>query len=308
MGSSLLSAVHHSVDSWAHPSGKINPVKHGIGRILWPVDQSARLTRFAWSHRANQGRVSQSSLATLRLARLWVSARILHRPAIVPIGTKSVIVADPGRFASLKAAFANPPDFPEMLVWSNYLRPGDLFIDVGANVGSYTVWAADLGAQVIALEPVQETFQIMLENVRLNGYDVQALQAAAGTACGTTRFTSGFDDQNRIDSTGDIEVEMVAMDSVIGDRKVAGMKIDVEGFEIDVLRGCERALQEQRIGLLQLEWNSTSEGAVNADRTSIVDLLGAYGYGLYRPDNAGALVPVTDHGYGRDVFAQPSPV
>jgi FkbM family methyltransferase len=307
MGSSVLSTLHHSVDSWAHPAGKINPVKRGIGRILWPLDQTAWFTRFAWSHRTNQGRVSRRFLATLKLARLWVCARILHRPSVVPIGTKSVIQADPGRFASLKAAFANPPDFPEMLVWSNYLRPGDLFIDVGSNVGSYTLWAADLGARVIALEPVLETFQIMLENVRLNGYDVQTLQAAAGTTCGSTRFTSGLDDQNRIDSSGDIEVEMVTMDSVIEDRKVAGMKVDVEGFEIDVLRGCERALQEQRIGLLQLEWNSTSESAVNADRTSIVEFLRTYGYGLYRPDSTGTLVPITDYGYGHDVFAQPSP-
>ena len=40
-----------------------------------------------------------------------------------------------------------------MLVWQQALRPGDLFVDVGANIGSYAIWAADLGADVIALEP-----------------------------------------------------------------------------------------------------------------------------------------------------------
>ena len=40
-----------------------------------------------------------------------------------------------------------------MLIWQQVLQSGDLFVDVGTNVGSYTIWAADLGAEVIALEP-----------------------------------------------------------------------------------------------------------------------------------------------------------
>jgi len=63
-----------------------------------------------------------------------------------------------------------------MLAWRRALRDGGLFVDVG----TYTLWAAELGGEVIALEPAADTFGLLLENVALNGYQVQALQAAAG--------------------------------------------------------------------------------------------------------------------------------
>lgn len=75
-----------------------------------------------------------------------------------------------------------------------------------------------------------------------NGYPIKAVQAAAGPTCGTVRFTNARDSENRIEPDSAVETPMVTIDSVIGDRTVAGMKKDVEGFEIDVLRGCHRAL------------------------------------------------------------------
>ena len=63
---------------------------------------------------------------------------------------------------------------------------------------------------------------------------------------------------NCLDPDGAAVTAVLTIDSVIGDRVVAGMKVDVEGFEIDVLRGCEQALSEHRLRLIQLEWNETS--------------------------------------------------
>jgi len=108
-----------------------------------------------------------------------------------------------------------------MLVWSHLLKPGDIFIDVGANVGTYSIWATELGAQVIALEPAEDSYGLLTENVRLNGYKVQTIRAAAGAACGTTHFTRGLDDRNRIYPDGSVQVEMVTIDSLINDQKVA---------------------------------------------------------------------------------------
>ena len=176
---------------------------------------------------------------------------------------------------------------------------------MGANVGTYTIWAAELGAEVIALEPAADTFGLLTENVALNGYEVQAVQAAAGARCGTAGFTSGRDAGNCLDPAGPVQARMVTIDSLVGERQVTGMKIDVEGFEIEVLRGCTRALAEHRIGLIQLEWNASSEQALGTGRQPVADLLAQYGYQLYRPDPAGQLVPVSDPGFGPDVFARP---
>jgi FkbM family methyltransferase len=203
--------------------------------------------------------------------------------------------------------YGNPPDHPEMLAWRRVLGPGDLFLDVGANVGSYTIWAGELGAAVIAFEPAPDTYALLLENIDLNGYHAEAIQAAAGGMCGSARFTSGLDCVNRLDAGGSAEIRMVTIDSVLGQRVAAGMKVDVEGFEIEVLRGCHRALSEHRIMLIQLEWNMGSVAAVGTDRRPVADLLASYGYRLYRADCNGALVSLADVGYGPDVFAAPDP-
>ncbi len=194
-----------------------------------------------------------------------------------------------------------------MLTWRNGLRPGDLFVDVGANVGSYAIWAAELGAEVMALEPADDTFALLEENVALNGYPIKTIHAAAGAAPGTARFTSGRDCVNRFDPAGIAEIAVITIDSIIGNRTIAGMKVDVEGFEIDVLRGCEQALSEHRVRLIQLEWNSTSMQAVGTDRGPVADLLAKHGYSIYSAGPDGSLALLTDLSFCPDVFARPSP-
>ena len=131
------------------------------------------------------------------------------------------------------------------------------------------------------------------------------ITSGAGSHCGTARFTSGLDAGNRLAVDGPAVTELVTVDSLVGDRRVDGMKVDVEGFEIDVLHGAARALAERRIGLIQLEWNEASWSAVGTDRRPVAELLAGHGYRLYRPDADGRLVEVAEPGFGTDVFASP---
>jgi FkbM family methyltransferase len=265
------------------------------------IAASAGVLKFVWKHPANE---RARARALIRAVRFQAFGRVLRRRTLARIGARSRVWAEVHRTGASKVVYANPPDHPEMLVWQRVLRPGDLFVDVGANIGSYAIWAADLGAEAIALEPAEDTFALLLENVALNGYPITTIQAAAGATCGTTRFTSGRDTVNRMDPEGSVETTIVTIDSIIGNRTVTGMKVDVEGFEIDVLRGCERALSEHRIKLIQLEWNRASEEAVAADRRPVADLLATHGYSLFRPDDRGVLVALADPGFGPDVFAR----
>jgi FkbM family methyltransferase len=286
--------------SMSKPSDLVNalaPVTDGLAT-------SVGVVRYVWGHPSNRGyRVR----ALLRAVRYQARARLLHRRTVVRFGERSRLWVDPHRTAASMVLYANPPDLPEMRAWRHALRSGDLFLDVGANIGTYTLWAAELGAEVIALEPAADTFRLLKENVALNGYQVTMVQAAAGDHCGTARFTAGLDAANSLALDGPLVTELVTIDSLIGDRRVAGMKVDVEGFEIDVLRGAARALAEHRIGLIQVEWNQMSTVAVSSDRRPIADLLTSYGYRLYRPDETGCLVPVAEPGFGADVFARPAP-
>lgn len=232
---------------------------------------------------------------------------------MVPIGERSWVWAHRDFSSSMRAAYANPPDWPEMLVWKNRLGPGDLFVDIGANIGLYTIWAAELGAKVIAVEPDPGAAGMLRENLSSNGYGAVIIEAAVADRNGLAKLTGELDVQNHLvlgPSTyedGCRDVRVLTLDDIIGDRCVAGVKIDVEGAEALVLKGGMRALSEGRIRCLQLEWNDRSIVLLRESRSSIIALLQLVGYDLYRPDSDGVLVRVDEPSMGDpDVFALPS--
>ena len=206
--------------------------------------------------------------------------------------------------------YANPLEWPEVHCWRRVLREGDLFVDIGANIGVYSIWAIELGASVVAVEADPEAAGMLRENLRLNGYEqcARVVEAAVADRPGTMRFTTDLGVENHLvlddAATGPLrEVPVTTLDSLLGDRSAAGAKIDVEGAEALVLQGARRALAEGRIALIHLEWNSCSQALLGCDRSPIVGLLQEYGYRLYRPDMEGVLHPLVDTGPGPDVFA-----
>ena len=269
------------------------------------VTQTGTTVRFIWDHPANRHRRLR------QLARAFsyqVQARAFHRRMQARVGDRAQVWVDLHRTSASKALYANPPDWPQMRVWQQRLRPGDLFLDIGANVGTYSVLAASLGATVIAVEAAPDTAELLRENIALNDFAlVDVVQAAAGSVAGKTRFTEGLDSVNRIDPAGVREVDMVTVDALIGQRSVAGMKVDVEGFELHVLQGAACALREHRIELLQLEWNEASKAALGVDRSPVEALLTEHGYQLLRPRDDGTLDPGGPFDGALDLFATPIP-
>lgn len=189
------------------------------------------------------------------------------------------------RTASTKVLYANPPDWPHMLLWERCLNNGDLFLDIGANIGSYSILAASLGAKVIAVEPATDTVELPKDNIRLNNMSIEVINSAVGSKSGKMSFSTNLDTVNRYDPDGTTLVDVTTLDEIIGDRIVSGMKIDIEGYEIEALKGCAKALSEHRIQLLQLEWNSA------ADRKPIEQLLTEHDYILMVPTPDAELIP-----------------
>ncbi len=92
-------------------------------------------------------------------------------------------------------------ELEEMAFALHLLRPGDLMLDVGANVGSYTVLAAGaVGATVHAFEPVAEAYAHLADNVRVNALESRVIlhRAAVGAACGELRMEVDRDTCNRV--------------------------------------------------------------------------------------------------------------
>ena len=134
------------------------------------------------------------------------------------------------------------------------LLPGDLFCDVGANIGAYTILASAVsGARSIAFEPVSSTYDWLAQNIRLNGLGekVVARHAAVGAEIGTARITSNLDTVNHVlpnnsisDATASEQVEVTTLDAIFSEEAPTLIKIDVEGFEMAVLNGGARTLAD----------------------------------------------------------------
>lgn len=267
---------------------------------LRALREGANLFQWIWHHPANRG---HRLAALCRATEYQARGRILKKPTIARLGRKTLIEVQLHAYGASKAVYANPPDWPEMLVWTHQLRSGDLFVDVGANAGVYSLWAADLGATVVAVEPSRRASQWLRRNIELNGLSFTVIEAALTDFEGTVAFDSSGDTVGHIG--GPEIVPATTLDAVIGQRRAEGVKIDVEGFERLVLGGARAALSEQRIGCIQLEWNRCSEMAMGEDREPVAALLAEFGYSLHRPADDGRLQPIGDLTFGADVFALP---
>lgn len=158
------------------------------------------------------------------------------------------------------------------------LRPGEIFVDVGSNIGFYTVLAPRRGALVHAFDPTPEACDVCEQNARLNRIDASTRvhRAACSDSTGLARFTSGLDIKNHIagpNETG-LEVAMVTIDDLIaaGGPDVAMIKIDAEGHDLEVLKGAMRTIDDYRPAVLIEIW---SDGA------DVADLLADLGYRSY---------------------------
>jgi len=139
---------------------------------------------------------------------------------------------------------------------TRFLRPGDTFVDIGANIGYLSAVGANLvgrWGQVHCFEPVPRYFQRLQRLAETNPkYAIYPHQAAAGDAAGTatvrTSITSigantiipGHAVEEEVADT--MEVPMVRLDAWIRDARlslIALIKIDTEGFEFPVLRGLQ---------------------------------------------------------------------
>jgi FkbM family methyltransferase len=218
------------------------------------------------------------------------------------------IVVRRGEGAS-HTVYARLPDYREMTFWLTVLRPGDLFIDVGANIGIYTLLVAGKGCEVIAVEPADDARRLLEVNLALNGLSADVINCALGRAAGRGALRSDLGSSNYIvtdsgepDAATLTEVTLTTVDEVLGDRTAAAMKVDVEGFELDVMLGAARALAEQRIGIVQLEWNTMARERFGRTRADVAAVLQDAKYVLTRPDEQGRLRPTIPHD-GPDVFA-----
>lgn len=150
-------------------------------------------------------------------------------------------------------------EFADMAFVIHALRPGDLFLDVGANVGSYTVLASGVcGARTIAFEPDPGTAENLHRNVAVNaiGHLVRVHETALGAQAGQVTFTVGRDTVNRVagpEEHGTRLVPLHRLDDIPGVLEATVIKLDVEGYEDQVLAGAVRTLASPSLLAIETE-------------------------------------------------------
>ncbi len=179
-------------------------------------------------------------------------------------------------------------EFPDMGFLLHFLRPEDLFVDIGANVGSYTILAcAAVGARGIAFEPVPGTYRRLVENMRLNHLDeqVKCLNKGVGARQGTVAFTSDSDTTNHALASDEpcdtpITVEVTPLDTALAGEHPALIKIDVEGYETPVLEGAPETLKNPALNAVIMELNG-SGSRYGFDESRLLELMRGNGFNTY---------------------------
>jgi FkbM family methyltransferase len=164
------------------------------------------------------------------------------------------------------------------------LKEGDVFVDVGANIGLMSLFASQLvkdSGKIHAFEPHPVTRQILQENIEMNNAEnIYVSPYAAGSKRGRSRIFDG-EDQNRGSATlspeGQIskgyDVEVISLDEFFRDQKINMIKMDVEGYEPEVLKGAEKILKRDHPPFLIVECSQLRENSVGSTATLLFDFI-----------------------------------
>jgi FkbM family methyltransferase len=179
-----------------------------------------------------------------------------------------------------------------------YLRPGDVFLDIGANVGLYTIAAARIvgpAGEVHAFEPCSRTFARLEENVRLNRLrSVFCHQLALSNENAEAELAlaiDGYDAWNSLgkpymgETGGSEKVRTVTLDSFVSDHSLTGritaIKIDVEGWEKHVLDGARQLFAAPDAPVLIIEFTEEAAQLAGSSCDALYRSLERLGYSMF---------------------------
>jgi FkbM family methyltransferase len=223
------------------------------------------------------------------------------RPEIIAVGDHKMYVDDKDSLRLVVKGIYEP--FETTLVASE-VREGDVVLDVGANIGYFTlIFARVVGprGRVLAFEPDPANFAILERNITLNDYhNVTAIPLALSDTAGPVAlYMSEFNRaHHRIvastDAIGTIAVDSTTLDQYLEsyDGAVDFIKIDVEGAEAMALRGMRGVIRRTQPHSILIEFTPSALAEAGDDPASLLNELTGAGYELFEiPRHADAMIP-----------------
>ncbi len=225
-----------------------------------PITKIAGALRAAANHPVNRHRKFK---AVLEYGFVQIATRLVPGDVCIEFPNHTRLLVSPHMKGAAHYITPRLCEFEEMAFVMHFLRAGDLFADVGANIGAFTIMAAGVaGAQVVAFEASPDTYAMLLSNVRLNDFQnqIKAIHAAAGRTEGSAQFSIGLGTENCV-TTGAASNHSVSVRMTTLDKELAGnppdlLKVDVEGFETEVFAGAANTLRDPKLKAIIVERNN----------------------------------------------------
>jgi FkbM family methyltransferase len=189
----------------------------------------------------------------------------------------------------------------ERVFVNKVLKPGDTFVDVGANIGLFSLIAANCvgkKGRVVAFEPVEKIYQRFCDNIKLNDFlNVKSYNLAISDTTGEALFNQiedGYDAWSTFGTPTDgrsFSSNVVKCDTwdkfafendFIG--KVSLMKIDVEGWETHVLNGALKTLIREDAPVLLVEFSDIMAHLAGSSCKTLYNTIKKLGYEMFRYD------------------------
>lgn len=212
------------------------------------------------NHPENQGR----PLRTMGRVGWWkLNQLFFHLPAIVTLVDDTQIICEPASSYGSYVVYARYPEPLEMSFFEHYLRATDVVVDVGANIGAWSLIAATKSPQgtIIAFEPTPVANKLRA-NLRLNNFtNVEVRSEVVSNKDGFEQFSIPKESEISHITTskkGSRKLKAMTLDTLIAQhhqiKKIDFLKIDVEGAEMKVLQGARKLFAKQKIELVLFEF------------------------------------------------------
>lgn len=215
---------------------------------------------FITNHPLNKNNKLNTSF---RFFKWQINTRLNPYPIIYSFTSKSKLIVAKGMTGATGNLYCGLHEFYDMSFLLHFLRKEDLFVDVGANIGSYTILAsAHAEAATISFEPVPVTYSHLLSNLAVNNITlkVQPYNMAIGSKNEIIKFTKNLDTTNHAATINDkdtIDVKVCVLDEVLQNKTPILLKIDVEGFETEVIIGAKKIINNENLKAIIIELNGS---------------------------------------------------
>ena len=218
-----------------------------------------------------------------RVVRWQVATRLLPGTAVsIPFTDRARLLVSRGMYGATQNVYCGLNDFEDMSFLIHYLRQDDVFVDIGANIGAYSVLAsAAAGAKTYAFEPSPAALLSLRSNIAINHIDdrVSIEPYAAGRTAGNVPIsTDGPSAMHHIEHGSSSSASLVQMRTIDSyDLRPAIIKIDVEGYEAEVLAGAMETASRPELVAIITEQNDDSV-KYGDDIPSIASFMTRYGF------------------------------